>query len=111
MPGDVVDEPWICVPEGYPFDVVRRDIEQATGRGTPIRQRLRDNRSVAALVAAGFGVALLPRFTGGRYSDVVLKPLEGVPAVRWVVAMSRPDRAERAAVARVVEALRAVSPS
>ena len=69
-----------------------------------MRQRVRDNRVVAALVAGGHGIALLPRFTS-RYDGVVLRPLRDVPATRWVVAMARPDRAERAVVRRTLAEL------
>lgn len=101
---DVVDQPWVGVPLGYPFDTVLQRIEAATGRPAEVRQRVRDNRVVAALVAAGEGLALLPRFTTAR--DVVtLRPLEDVPSSRWVVAMARPERAERAVVRRVLDVL------
>ena len=104
---DVVGEPWISVPDGFPFDTVRQAIESATGRATDVRQRVRDNRVVAALVAGGHGVALLPRFTSS-YDGVVLVPLRDVPATRWVVVMARPDRAERAVVRRTLTELRRV---
>jgi len=106
-PAEVVGEPWIGVPEGFPFDTVRQGIEAATGRTTRVRQRVRDNRVVAALVAGGHGIALLPRFTSA-YDGVVLVPLRTVPATRWVVAMARPDRAERAVVRRALDELRRV---
>lgn len=101
-PADIIDEPWIGVPAGYPFDTVRLAVETAMGRSCDVRQRVRDNRVVAALVAAGQGVALLPRFTTREETGVALRPLHGVQAVRRVVAMSRPDRAERAAVRLVL---------
>lgn len=106
-PRDVARDPWIGVPEGFPFDTVRLAIETATGHPGDVRQRVRDNRVVAALVAGGHGIALLPRFTSA-YHGVVLVPLRDLPSVRWVVAMSRPDRAERAVVRRTLAELRRV---
>jgi len=106
-PSDLADETWIAVPEGYPFETVLQSLERSTGRAPRIAQRLRDNRVVEGFVAAGAGVALLPRFTTRGRPDVVLRPLRGVNARRWVVAMSRPDRAERLVVRRTVAALRA----
>lgn len=105
MPEDVVGERWISVPEGYPFVTVLTAIEAATGRRAEVVHRMRDNRAVEALVRAGEGIAVLPRFTTEERDGLVLRPLVGVPSARWIVALSRPDRAERAAVRRVVDEL------
>ncbi|CAM3623739.1 LysR family transcriptional regulator [Nocardioides zeicaulis] len=104
-PEDVVAWPWIGVPLGYPFDDVRLAVEEATGRRVEVRQRVRDNRLVEALVAAGEHVAVLPRFTAPAGEEVVLRPLTGVTSGRHVCAILRPDRARRLAVRRVLEAL------
>lgn len=103
-PVELVDEDWIGVPVGYPFDSVLQVIEQLTGRSLRVRQRLIDNRLVEALVAAGHGIAVLPRFTAPTDGRVVLRPLAGVPTGRHVFALVRPDRAERLAVRRVLAA-------
>ena len=55
-----------------------------------------------------FAVAASPlHFVTGLLSAALfaLVPLVGVPASRWIVALSRPDRAERAAVALVTRQL------
>jgi DNA-binding transcriptional LysR family regulator len=101
-------ERWIGVPIGYPFDTVRIAIENHAGEPLEVVQRLRDNRLVEALVAAGQGCALLPRFTTRPRPDVVLVPLSDVRSVRRIVALGRPDRLERAAVRFVVDALAAI---
>lgn len=106
-PGDVVDEAWISVPEGYPFDTVLQRIEAECGRALRRRLRVRDNQLVAALVATGEGLALLPRYTTRTADEFALVPLVDVPAARWIVALSRPDRAERVAVRLVTARLRA----
>lgn len=108
-PRDVAGEPWVGVPVGYPFATVLDNIERVTGRPVTVTQRIRDNRIAEALVAAEVGLALLPRFTTRPRDGVVLRPLRGVNARRWVVAMSRTDRAERAVVRRTVAALRGVA--
>ncbi|WP_435198023.1 LysR family transcriptional regulator [Janibacter sp. GS2] len=111
-PRDVVDETWIGVPEHFPFDTVLQRIGDATGRTITPRLRMRDNQLIAALVAAGEGIALLPRFTTRPGDGLALRPLTGVHSERWIVGLSRPDRAERAAVRlvtqRLVEAGRAL---
>lgn len=103
---DLVDEEWIGVPVGYPFDTVLQRISAATGSDLRVTQRLRDNRLVEALVAAGDHVAVLPRFTTPPSSGIVLRELADVPAVRSVVGIVRRDRAQRLVVAKVLDALR-----
>jgi len=105
-PEDLVDESWVAVPRGYPFDTVLQRIAAQTGRDLRVVQRVRDNRLVEALVAAGDHVAVLPRFTTPTVTGVVLRPLAGVPARRFIVAVMRPDRAERLVVVEVLKALR-----
>ncbi|EAQ00820.1 putative transcriptional regulator [Janibacter sp. HTCC2649] len=110
-PRDVVDEPWVGVPEGYPFATVLDGVERVTGRPVRVVQRVRDNRVAEAFVVRGIGLALLPRFTTRPRDGVVLRPLRGVNARRWIVALSRPDRAERAVVRRTVSTLKDVGRS
>lgn len=107
-PEDVVEQPWIGVPRGYPYDRIRQRIESITGRRADVLQRISDNRLVEVLVAAGHGIAILPRFTTQQRGDgVVTRPLVGVPAERVVWALMRPERAIRYSVVAVVDALRA----
>ncbi|WP_040841130.1 LysR family transcriptional regulator [Nocardia brevicatena] len=101
---DVADQPWIGVPPGYPFDAVRLAVEETAGCRLDIRQRVRDNRLVEALIADSDHVAVLPRFTTPHGSGVVLRPLTGLAIGRHVFAILRPDRAERRAVQRVLDA-------
>lgn len=110
-PGDLVDEDWITVPPGFPFEVVPDAVARHTGRSLRIKLRLRDNRLVQSLVAAGHGVAVLPRFTTPERDGIVLRPLHSVPTLRHVFAVMRHDRAERLAVRRVVEAFRRAAES
>lgn len=105
-PDDVADEPWIGVPIDYPFDRILLDISAAVGRSLTIVQRLRGNGIVEALVEAGHGIAILPRYTTRVHgTGLVTRPLVGVRAERLVSVLMRPDRAQRPSVRRVVEAL------
>lgn len=63
-----------------------------------------DPPSVEALIADSDHVAVLPRFTTPHGSGVVLRPLTGLAIGRHVFAILRPDRAERRAVQRVLDA-------
>ncbi|QQB16025.1 LysR family transcriptional regulator [Brevibacterium casei] len=104
-PDDVVDCPWVGVPHGYPFNSVLLSLAHVTGRDLDVVQRIRDNRLIEAIVASSDQLALLPRFTTPRDAGLTLVPLSGVTTMRWVVAVMRPDTAERVAVRRVLEAL------
>ncbi|MFU8946694.1 LysR family transcriptional regulator [Mycetocola zhadangensis] len=107
-PDQLVDEPWIGVPQGYPFDGLMHEIEAVTGKELSVVQRVTDNRVSEALVAAGIGIGIVPRFTAsGRKRGIVTRPLTGVDASRHIVALMRPEKAERFAVRTVAEALHA----
>ena len=107
-PKDLVDETWIGVPVGFPFDRILRQIETANGTPARVMQRFVDNGIVESIVAGGHGIAILPRFTTRDHENgLVTRPLTGVRAVRKISALMRPDRAERPSVRLVVETLRA----
>jgi len=107
-PKDVVGEMWIGVPHDYPFDRVLSQVVAATGEPVRIAQRIADNGIVEALVAAGHGIAILPRFTTREHGNgLVTRPLVGIRAKREISALLRPDRFERPSVRLVVQALRA----
>ena len=107
-PADLADEVWIGTPPGLPFDRILRSIEAVNGTPANIVQRLADNGIVEALVAAGHGIGILPRYTTrDRENGLITRPLTGVRASRLISALLRPDRAERPSVRVVVEALQA----
>lgn len=107
-PDDLVGENWIGVPGGFPYDHVYRELERITGHAPRVSQRFSDTRITESLVGAGLGIAVLPRFTSaGVRDDMVLLPLEGIRAERYLSVLLRPDRAERPSVRRVIDALRA----
>lgn len=109
-PADLIDETWIGVPARLPFDRILRGIEAANGTPARVAQRIVDNGIVESLVAAGRGIAILPRYTTrDRENGLITRPLKGVRASRLISALLRPDRAERPSVRAVVEALQAVA--
>ncbi len=107
-PKDVIDEVWVGAPLGFPYDRILRQIEDLTGCPARVGQRFLDNGIVEAVVAAGHGIAILPRFTTRDHENgLITRPLSGVRATRQISALMRPDRAERPSVRLVVDALRA----
>ncbi len=106
-PADVVGASWIGSPVGYPYDRVHDALAAVTGRAPRIVQRVMDNLIVEALVAAGVGLAILPRFTTRSHGNgLVTRPIAGVAAERQISAILRADRAARPSVRRVVQLLR-----
>ena len=105
---DVAGETWIGVPHDYPFDSVLERVVAVTGEPVRVAQRIADNGIVESLVAAGHGIAILPRFTTREHGNgLVTRPLVGIRAKREITALLRPDRYERPSVRAVVDALRA----
>ena len=108
-PEDLVDEDWTMVREGFPVAAVLDAVAARAGRALRVVHRINDFHVVAALVAAGHGVSLLPRYTAGSHPGVRLVPLEGVAAGRRIDALLRPDRAERLVVRKVLDELVALA--
>lgn len=104
---DVVGFPWMGVPEGFPFDTVLRQIEAQAGATAVRAQLFADLRVLEALVSAGHGLSLLPRYTSLRNQGrgFVLRPLTGVTARRSIVALARPDVAARTTIRHVLDML------
>ncbi|EFQ83354.1 LysR substrate binding domain protein [Aeromicrobium marinum DSM 15272] len=106
-PRDVVGEDWIGVPTDLPFDRILEQIVASTGERVRVRHRFHDNSIVEAMVAAGHGLGILPRFTTRDHvNGLVTRPLVGIRASRQVSALLRPDLFERPSVRLVVQALR-----
>ncbi|WP_225847023.1 LysR family transcriptional regulator [Streptomyces sp. HPF1205] len=105
-PRDVAGEPWITVHDGFPLMATIEAIATAADRRLRIVHRINEFAVVAETVAAGGGLALMPRWTASRHPALVLKPLAGVPAGRRIDALHRPERTARRAVRTVLAALR-----
>jgi DNA-binding transcriptional LysR family regulator len=105
-PRDVADEPWITVHDGFPILATIDAIAAAAGRRLQLAHRINEFAVVAEAVAAGGGIALMPRWTMRPHPALVLRPLSGVRATRHIDALCRPERTARAAVRTVLTALR-----
>lgn len=104
---DVVDETWIGVPEDYPIDRVLIAMAAASDTPPSVAFRTIHLPVIENLVAAGHGIALVPRYTSGTRAAgrFRLATLADVRAGRRIEALTRPDRAVRPAVRTVLEAL------
>lgn len=112
-PKDLVGQTWVGVPKGYPFDDLLMRVQDEAKQPAKVRHRFSDTRVVAAFVAAGHGIAFLPRYTSqpSPEDNFTLKPVEGIRSGRFIVALVRKDHAERSAVKTVLAAIRKESES
>ncbi|MEV0287635.1 MULTISPECIES: LysR family transcriptional regulator [unclassified Kribbella] len=97
-PRDVAHEPWITVHDGFPLMATIEAIGAAANHRLDLVHRINEFTVVAEVVAAGAGIALMPRWTARRHPAVVLRPLRGVHARRHIDALHRPERTARKAV-------------
>ncbi|WP_330287061.1 LysR family transcriptional regulator [Streptomyces sp. NBC_00576] len=104
-PADVADQPWIAVHDGFPIMATIEAIATAAGRRPHLAHRINEFAVAAEVVAAGGGLALMPRWTSRPHPALVLKPLSGVRARRRIDALHRPERSARRAVRTVLTEL------
>jgi DNA-binding transcriptional LysR family regulator len=105
VPRDVADQPWITVHDGFPLMATIEAIATTAGRRLHLVHRINEFAVVAEAVAAGGGLALMPRWTTRPHPALVLKPLSGVQARRHIDALHRPERTARKAVRTVLAEL------
>lgn len=111
--GDVVDEPWIGVPQGFPLDRILTALATTAGRPAVVRHRSVNFQLAERLVAAGHGIALLPRYTTELHAvpGLVLLPVTDIALRRHVEALVHPERGVRRAVRAVLAELTAEAAS
>ncbi|NUP75616.1 MAG: LysR family transcriptional regulator [Sinomonas sp.] len=105
---DVAGEPWVSSRPGYsPADVLAA-IGAVASRAPEVAHRINDYSTVAAVVAGGGVLGLLPRYTAaiGLPPGVALRPLEGIGTRRSIDLLIRPENARRHSVRTVADALR-----
>ncbi|MEU5307396.1 LysR family transcriptional regulator [Streptomyces sp. NPDC021562] len=106
---DVAGEPWISVHDGFPLLATVDAISAAAGRRVEIVHRVNEIAVVAEVVAAGGGIALMPRWTSRPHPGVVLRALDGIEVHRHIDVLHRPERAARRAVRTVLGELLAAA--
>lgn len=105
---ELATDPWISVDVGMPVDDVLGSLAVRTGTRPRIVQRINDFRVTEELVAAGHGIALLPRYTT-NWTRLLQRPLSGIRAARHMEALVRTGTATRPGIAAVLDALHAES--
>ena len=110
-PGDLRGETWLAVRPGFPLADVVEAIAARDGVPARIAHRINDFAVLEAMVAAGHGISLLPRYSVSAPSarGYALVPLSGLRAGRRIEALARPDRVERVVVRQVLTELRRIS--
>lgn len=104
-PRDVADQPWITVHDGFPLMATIEAIGTAANRRLNIVHRINEFAVVAEAVAAGGGLALMPRWTTRPHPALVFRPLSGVHTRRHIDVLYRPERSARRAVRMVLNEL------
>lgn len=102
---ELAEERWIGVDVGYPVDDVLRSLAVRTGVRPRVVYRINDFRITEALVAAGQGIALLPRHTMDR-SRLARLELAGIRAARHIEAVCRAGSITRPAITTVLDLMR-----
>ncbi|MER0242991.1 LysR family transcriptional regulator [Streptomyces sp. HSW2009] len=110
---DLADEAWICA-AGGPAPEPTTAVCQAAGFAPVRAHAAADWPAVFALVAAGMGVALVPRMAtavpyGGADPAVAVRVLHADRPRRYVVAAVRRGAERAPALARALDALQAVA--
>lgn len=103
---ELTDERWISVRGGFPVDDVLLSVAAVTGVQPRVMQRINDFRVTETLVAAGHGVALMPRYAV-VHPGLVRRQLSGVRAGRIYELATRPGARRLPAIAAVLDAFRA----
>ncbi|WP_030945151.1 LysR family transcriptional regulator [Streptomyces sp. NRRL S-646] len=105
LPQDVADQPWITVHDGFPLMSTIDAIASVAGRRLDVFHRVNDFAVAAEVVAAGGGLALMPRWTARAHPHLVLRPLGAVRARRHIDVLHRPERTARRVVRTVLAEL------
>ncbi|UNK72187.1 LysR family transcriptional regulator [Microbacterium sp. H1-D42] len=109
-PADVAGERWVTSRVGYSPDDVLKAIAAVANVAPQVQHRINDYGAVAAVVAAGDAIGMLPRYTSRSVddSDIVRLPLHGVGNHRMIDVLARPETLRRRSVRVVVEGLQRV---
>jgi DNA-binding transcriptional LysR family regulator len=101
----LADETFVGVDVGLPIDDLMSSLGTTTGIRPRIGQRINDFPVTQAVVAAGHGVALLPRYVVDPREPLALRPLAGVRVARQIDLVVRAGSSGRRPVRWALDAL------
>jgi DNA-binding transcriptional LysR family regulator len=105
---DLAEDPWVLGEPDTCCGAITRAVCAAAGFTPDVAHHVDDWQAVAALVAAGAGVALVPRLARPAPRDgLVLRPVAGTAPTRTVFAAVRAGTDRNPLVAAVLDALAA----
>jgi DNA-binding transcriptional LysR family regulator len=108
--GDLASEAWIVPPVGWSCEDVIKVACSAAGFTPHVGHRSGDWTAIMAMVAAGLGVAVVPRLAqDAPPPGVVIRPLRGEPAARHLFVACRRGADEHPAIDAAIQALREVA--
>ncbi|RKR73301.1 LysR family transcriptional regulator [Frondihabitans australicus] len=99
-PGDLDDEVWVAVHDGFPLAHALQTITGISGSAPSVAHRVNDFRVAADIVAASGSIALMPRYMGlpPGATDIVLRPLSHPHLGRHIDSLARPETRTRTSV-------------
>jgi DNA-binding transcriptional LysR family regulator len=108
---DLADADWILANPGVPCWQLTREACERAGFRPRARHYADEFVGVVGLVAAGHGVALLPRLAQPEFvhEPIVLRPVQGVSPVRRIGAQIRAGTADQPHIAPVLDSLRGIA--
>ena len=108
---ELADADWILARPGVPCWQLTREACERAGFLPRARHYADEFIGVVGLVAAGHGVALLPRLAQPEFVNepIVLRPVAGVSPVRRIGAQIRAGTADQPHIAPVLESLRRIA--
>ncbi|ALJ20490.1 LysR family transcriptional regulator [Microbacterium sp. No. 7] len=110
-PTDLRGQKWVAVHAGFPLRGVLEHISAAVGEPAHVVHEINEFSVAAEVIASSETIAIMPRLAASTLlpDRLALRPLHGLPLVRHIDVLSRPENAERSSVRRVLGLLRQVA--
>ena len=107
--GDVADQRWISVHDGYPLTGALDAVAVVARRPLRIAHHINEFFVAADVVATGDAIALLPARTTRPDPRIVLRPLADLDVRRSIDVLARPEVLSRRGIHDVLTLLKAIA--